>query len=428
MTLDSDVVRAEPHIEIGKLLERDADTLVELWAIRAAEEQCAAQRVHKDVLRDHLPKFLRGVAKALRQTGEAATRPHETTAEQHGHQRWVNGWSLTELIQDYQILRLVLLEYLEQMLSRPLRVRETMALGVFIDDAIASSISAYVANRDEAVMNAERERAAVLEEASRHKDEFMAMLGHELRNPLAPILTAVKVIQSVSPSDQRTLRSASEVIERQSKHLVRLVDDILDVARIGRGLVELRRERLDISSAVHQAVEAVESMLTSRDQQFVVKLPNAPIHVDADLSRLVQVIANLLNNASKYTPSGGGIWLTAASENGQAVIRVRDSGMGIPKDMLRRVFDLFTQVDGSQQYASGGMGIGLTLVQRLVEQHGGKVTCQSGGAGQGSEFIVRLPLSETNDGAASGPLNGSRASGEPAMLQLKPIPNTKTEK
>jgi signal transduction histidine kinase len=412
MATDSDLVRAEPHVELGKLLERNVDTLVELWCIRAVEEQPAAKRTHHDALRDHLPGFLRGIAKALGETG--AVQAHERAAEKHGEQRWESGWSLNELIRDYQILRLVVLEYLEQILDRPLSVRETMALGVFIDDAIAASISTYVANRDEAVMTAERERAALLEEVSRHKDEFMAMLGHELRNPLAPILTAVKIIQSASPRDQRALVSASEVIERQSRHLVRLVDDILDVARIGRGGLELRKERLDLSAAIHQALEVVEPLLGQRNQQLTVTIPAAPILVDADLSRLVQIIANLLNNASKYTQPGGHIWLTAGRESDRAVVRVRDNGLGIPKEMLTRVFDLFTQVEGSQQYASGGMGIGLTLVQRLVEQHGGTVTCESAGAGQGSEFTVRLPV--------AGSQQDSAIAHEQHMLQVKPIP------
>jgi signal transduction histidine kinase len=419
MSSDSDVVRAEPHVEIGKLLERDADTLIELWCLRAAEEEPAARRAHHDVLKNEFTTLLRAMAKALRQSGLSGSRAPEAVAEEHGEQRWENGWSLTEVVRDYQILRLVVLEYLEQMLSRALRVREIMALGVFIDDAIAASIAAYVRYRDEAVIIAERERASVLEEVSRHKDEFMAVLGHELRNPLAPILTAVKIIQSVAPTDQRALLSASAVIERQSKHLVRLVDDILDVARIGRGLLELRKERLDIATAIHQAVEAVESMVSARDQQLAVKLPNQPLPVEADLSRLVQIVANLLNNASKYTQPGGRIAVSVEREDGHAAIRVRDNGVGIPKEMLTRVFDLFTQVEGSQQYASGGMGIGLTLVQRLVEQHGGVVTCDSAGAGQGSEFTVRLPLwKDAQDGGIAAQPEAPHAAVDSGMLRV----------
>lgn len=417
MSTDSDLVRAEPHVEIGRLLERDADTLVELWCMRAAEEYPAARRAHREVLRDHLPGSLRAMARALRESGEAAGRAHESMAEQHGEQRWESGWSITEVVRDYQVLRLVVIEYLEQRIKRPLRARETMAVGVFIDDAIAASIAAYVANRDEAVASAERERTATMEEINRRKDEFMAMLGHELRNPLAPILTAVRIIESAPTADARALRSATEVIARQSKHLVRLIDDILDVARIGRGRLELRKERIDIATAVHQAVEEVEPLLKARDQLLTVALPNSPMFVDADLSRLVQVVSNLLNNASKYTEHAGRIWLTARREDGHASIRVRDNGMGIPANMLDCVFDLFTQVDSAQPYASGGLGIGLTLVRRLVDQHGGTVTCQSEGPGKGSQFTVLLPLADHDALRVHAPaqLNDS------ATLRVEPL-------
>jgi signal transduction histidine kinase len=425
MTIDSDVVRAEPHAEIAILLERDADTLVELWCMRAMEEQPSAKRAHHDVLRDDMPKFLRAMAAALRQAGAAATQPRERAAEQHGEQRWETGWALAEVVRDYQILRLVVLEYLEQTVRRALRIREIMAIGVFIDDAIAASISAYVSSREDAVLRAERERAAVVEEIIRQKDEFLAMLGHELRNPLAPILTAAKIIRSVSPSGPSALLTATEMIERQSKHLVRLVDDLLDVARIGRGQLELRKERLDIANAIHQAIEAVESMVSGRDQQLTVKLPAQPIRVDGDLSRLVQIVSNLLNNASKYTEPGGHIWLTGERDDRHAIIRVRDNGIGIPKDMLVRVFDLFTQVDGSQKYASGGMGIGLTLVNRLVEQHGGSVTCDSAGPGCGSEFVVRLPVAEAVEHAAIAP--PAHPAADPQVIRLEAIPKTQPE-
>jgi signal transduction histidine kinase len=429
MTTDSRVIRAEPHAEIGNLLERDAETIVELWCMRAAEEQAAAKRVHHDVLRDDFPRFLREVAKALRASSDTEVRPHERNAVRHGMQRWESGWSLSEVVRDYQILQLVLLDYLEQMLTRPLRLREMMAVGVFIDDAIAASIASYSAGRDEAALKAERERAAALEEISRRKDEFLAMLGHELRNPLAPILTAVKIIQSLSPTGPQPLLSAVEVIERQSKHLVRLVDDTLDLVRIERGRFELRKERLDMSAALHQALEAVEPMLKSRDQQLSAALPSVPLYVDADSNRLVQIVANLLNNASKYTAPGGHIWLSAEGENGEAVIRVRDNGVGIPQDMLARVFDLFTQVESSRENAEGGMGIGLTLVRLLTEQHGGKVSCKSPGVGHGSEFTVRLPLSgRVSDAGTLTISDDTHASPDEGMLRVQVVPKPKLDK
>jgi signal transduction histidine kinase len=170
-------------------------------------------------------------------------------------------------------------------------------------------------------------------------------------------------------------------------------------------------------------VEAVESMVSDRNQQLAVKLPDQPLPVEADLSRLVQIVANLLNNASKYTQPGGRISVRVEREDGHATIRVSDNGVGIPKEMLTRVFDLFTQVEGSQQYASGGMGIGLTLVRRLVEQHGGVVTCESAGAGQGSEFTVRLPLwKRAQDGGIAAQPEAPHAAADSGMLRVTAIP------
>jgi signal transduction histidine kinase len=421
MVPESALIRAEPHAEVGKLLERDADTLVELWCMRAVEEQPSAKRVHHEVLRDHFGKFLRSIGKALRARDEEATGSHQA-AEEHGEQRWENGWSLVELVRDYQIMQLVVLEHCEQMLRRPLGIREMMAIGVFIDDAIAASISAYASNREQAALEEERRRAAELEEISRRKDEFLAMLGHELRNPLAPILTASKVIQSVSADGPKPLLAAVEMIERQSRHLVRLVDDILDIARIGRGRFELRKELLSVSAAVHQALEAAEPMLKERNQQLTARMPADAIYVEADISRLVQVITNLLNNASKYTEVGGQIWLTCEHDATHAIIRVRDNGIGIPEDMLGRVFDLFTQVEGSEPRSDGGMGIGLTLVRRLVEQHGGEVTCYSSGRGQGSEFTVKLPLASGAESAMATP------SGPTQTLRVQPLSKSKSGK
>lgn len=408
MTIDTRVIRSEPHVDIGALLENDAETLVELWCQRAAEEQPSAQRVHNHVLRDHFPKLLRAIGKALKQAGNPEAMLQARAALQHGEQRWENGWSLTEVVRDYEIMRLVILEYLDDTLSRPLNAREIMAICVFIDDAIAASVASYTGSRDEEVLHEQRERAASLEAINRRKDEFMAMLGHELRNPLAPIQTAVKIIQSLPAATHPAILTAVDVIQRQSKHMVRLVDDILDLARIGQGRFELRKSRFDIATAVHQAVEATDSLFKSRNQSLTVSLPSSAIYVDADLSRLVQVIGNLLNNASKYTEVAGHISISAEREEGHLTVRVLDSGMGIPPEMVSRVFDLFTQVEGTEQFAEGGMGIGLALVRRLVEQHGGAVSCHSAGLGRGSEFIVRLPVSAQESRAESqiqvGPL------------------------
>jgi signal transduction histidine kinase len=231
---------------------------------------------------------------------------------------------------------------------------------------------------------------ARLREADRRKDEFLAMLAHELRNPLAPIRNAAQVLKLIGAADHRQ-QWAREVIERQTQHLTRLVDDLLDVSRITRGRVTLAREPLELAGILQRAVETSRPLIDARRHELSVEFPDEPVRLEGDLTRLVQVVGNLLNNAAKYTDEGGHIRLAAAKEDGEVVIRVQDDGMGLPSDLLPQVFDLFTQADRSLDRSQGGLGIGLTLVRTLVELHGGRVEARSAGFGQGSEFIVRLP-------------------------------------
>ena len=236
-----------------------------------------------------------------------------------------------------------------------------------------------------------RELAAELADANRLKDEFVATLAHELRNPLAPIRNALSLMKR-RPSGEVATRSR-EVIERQVDQMVRLIDDLLDLSRVSRGLVELRRARLPLAEVLRGAVETSRPLIDQYGHTLTVTVPPEELTVDADPTRLVQVVANLLNNAAKFTPRGGRIELGLAREGAQgAVVWVRDNGVGIPPEMLERVFNLFTQVDRSHAQVSGGLGIGLTLVRRLVEMHGGRIEAHSAGPGTRSEFRVHLPL------------------------------------
>lgn len=230
-----------------------------------------------------------------------------------------------------------------------------------------------------------------IEHADRQKNEFLSMLAHELRNPLAPIRNAVSVLR-LRDEREPDVVWAQEVIDRQVTHLVRLVDDLLDVSRITRGKIRLERKCLSIARAIHSAVETSRPLIDASGHELTVDVPSEPLYVDADEARLSQVLGNLLNNAAKYTLAGGRIRLSAEREGDQVVFRVRDSGTGIPQEMLPKIFDLFTQVDQSLDRSQGGLGIGLTLVQRLVEMHGGSVHAASEGPGRGSEFTVRLPV------------------------------------
>jgi PAS domain S-box-containing protein len=233
-----------------------------------------------------------------------------------------------------------------------------------------------------------------LRRADRLKDEFLAMLAHELRNPLAPIRNALHLIHLAGATLAPALADNFDIIERQVTYLVRLVDDLLDVSRISQGKIQLRREPVDLGEVVTRAVESSRPLIDARGHQFAVRLPAQALTVLGDMVRLVQVLANLLNNAAKYTPEGGQIELDVeASANGREVaVRVRDTGMGIPPEILPRLFEPFTQSERTLDRAEGGLGIGLTLVRRLVGMHGGTVQAHSAGPGLGSEFVVRLPV------------------------------------
>ncbi len=234
------------------------------------------------------------------------------------------------------------------------------------------------------------ERTAVLESTLRGRDEFLAMLAHELRNPLAPIRNAAQVIRHLGPADV-SLTWARDVIERQVQHLSRLVDDLLDVSRITRGRIRLDRQEADLAQVLAQALETSRPLIDARRHTLTVSLPPEPVHLQIDLTRISQVLSNLLNNAAKYMEEGGQIWLTAEREGDEAVIRIRDQGIGIPRSMLPNVFELFTQLDRSLDRSQGGLGVGLALVRSLVQLHGGSVQAFSDGPGHGSEFVVRLP-------------------------------------
>jgi PAS domain S-box-containing protein len=259
----------------------------------------------------------------------------------------------------------------------------------------------------EALQQSESELARQAEElrrANRRKDDFLATLAHELRNPLAPIRTGTELLAR-SP-DEASRERALGVMQRQVAHMVRLIDDLLDVSRITRGKLELKKQRVSLTTVINAAVEASRPLIERKQHSLRLALSDDTLALDADLTRIAQVIGNLLNNASNYTPSGGVIELSAERQDGFAVIQVRDNGIGIPAERLQDVFEMFSQVSGPLERSQGGLGIGLALVRSLVEMHGGSVSASSPGPRQGSTFTVRLPLSSELVAPKSEDLNG----------------------
>jgi signal transduction histidine kinase/ActR/RegA family two-component response regulator len=425
MPVDPQIIRLEPHTEIGNLLERDVSIILDRWSRRAVEEQPHAARTHHAVLVDHLREFLSTLGRSLAASRDLDTEEHCVSATAHGKQRWEAGWSLPEVVRDYQILRLVILDFLEESLDRPLEYREVLAIGLALDEAIGASVATYVEGRDRHLHRLEeargreneqhqrrlQEQAAALREADRRKNEFLAVLAHELRNPLAPIRNATEILRLQNLADPN-VRWAREIIERQVNQMSHMVDDLLDVSRIALGKIRLQKEMVALKTILDRAVETTQPLIDARGHVLNLSLPSEPLWIDADMPRLTQVLVNLLTNAAKYTEERSNIWLSAQRQADEVVIKVRDTGIGIRPELLTRVFDPFVQDERSSARGLGGLGIGLSVVRSLIDLHGGRVQAFSDGPGQGSEFVVHLPLTkETQQPSIAGRKPMSYASG-----------------
>jgi PAS domain S-box-containing protein len=322
---------------------------------------------------------------------------------------------LVETVKDEELLRIMRELGLKSYLGVPLQSRgKTVGAITFVAaesgrrfDATDLAVAEDLAHRAGIALENARLYTEV-READHRKDEFLAMLAHELRNPLAPIRNALHIMKQTG-ADAAVLERVREMMERQVQHMTRMVDDLLDVSRITRGKIELRKEVVDLASVVERTVEAAGPLIEDRRQELTVELPPEPVRLEADPTRLEQVLANLLNNAAKYTDHGGHIWLSARQEGGELVLRVRDTGVGIAPDLLGRIFEPFVQADRVLHQSQGGLGIGLTLVRRLVEMHGGSVTVSSAGPGKGSEFTVRLPALSPAQSKRGAPAAGERS-------------------
>ena len=260
----------------------------------------------------------------------------------------------------------------------------------------------------EAALDSSEAAGVKLTDADRQKNQFLAMLAHELRNPLAAVRNAVEV--AARSGSKEDLEWSRDVTSRQIRNFAHLINDLLDVARVTEGKIQLRKQIIDAAPVVGHAVESVKPLLDERKHELLVSFRSKDLRLEADTTRLEQILVNLLANAAKYTPSGGRIVLNVGVEGGEMVFRVRDNGVGILPGLLPRIFDLFTQADRSLDRSEGGLGIGLTLVKSLAELHGGTVTATSAGPGKGSEFVVRLPAAEGLAAAETDPMGDTAAS------------------
>jgi signal transduction histidine kinase len=393
MTVDTKSIRAQRHERLASIVRRDRDAIIDRWAARAVAEQSHARRTHHAALLDHFPQFLQELAESLAQS--RTTTSGSPVARQHGEHRWQQGWSLSEVVKDYQLLRLVLIEHLELQARRPLRSQEHMAISLMLDDAIAASVQAHGLESESVHIESNQTLVVANDElrtADRKRGELLAVLGHELRNPLAPVRHAVALLQ-LGDNDRETFDSIVEILDRQTTVLTRVVDDLLDFSRLAQGKLHLQREKLDLAELLRQVVLDVTPVFQEQLLELVLGVSDGPVVIRGDRVRLIQVLMNLLTNAKKFTPAGGKVWLqlNCLAGQDQACLTIRDTGIGIEPDLLPRIFEAFSQGRQSLTEGRSGLGLGLAIVKQIVELHGGTISVSSAGPGTGAEFKILLP-------------------------------------
>ena len=360
--------------------------IMQRWDDRVRAEVSPAAGSTQVVLRVSLPEMLEVMAKVLGDKTDPRTAARDLAyLTVHGNERAnQTTYSLEELLLEFHILQEVVLEALEP--DHLLDTRDRGVIIQYVNEMVRVAAGEFV--RVQQTLQAYADRLA---QTDRSKDEFLAMLGHELRNPLGAISTALFLLQE-GPADAATQKARLEVATRQARHMKQMLDDLLDLARINEGKITLQRTRVDLGTEVQEALEVAQGLFALRKHVVSMSLPAQRIYVMADPVRLGQCFSNLFTNAAKYTNLGGRIDVSLARDDDGAVVRVRDNGVGIPSDLLPNVFDLGRQAPRGPDRAGGGLGLGLTIVRRLIELHEGRVEAKSEGVGMGSEFVVRLPV------------------------------------
>jgi signal transduction histidine kinase len=372
----------------------ELEPILQEWESFARTLTPAALVMTGNQLRNHAEMMLKSIANDLRtpQSPEQQIKKshgledEEKQDADHGTGRWKSNFSVEQLVSEYRALRSSVLRLWGQAHSyaSTTDVQDIIRFNEAIDQLLAVSVISFAAAKRKA------------DEQEKNRNEFLAMLAHELRNPLSPITTASALLKKAK-GNEKIIENAADVIARQAAHMARLVDDLLDVSRVTRGLIEVQLSAVDIRQAIDEAVEQVTPEIQARRHQLDVAGPPYPTAVQADKKRLVQIVTNLLANAAKYTPEGGHVKLETTVHESEVVIAVKDNGVGMSPEFISHAFELFAQAERTPDRKSGGLGLGLALVKNLVELHGGKVVCSSAGPGQGSHFVVTLPRHQGGD-------------------------------
>ena len=390
-------------MRLSAFIEQHKESIAQNWENFARTISPPAMTMDSKGLRDHIGLILDTIIVDL----ETSQTPQEQSekswggapeanapshAQAHAADRLASGYTVLQLISEFRamrasVLRLWAADSPEVMWSD---AGDVTRFNEAVDQALAESVMRY-ASLVESTIQVQKIAESELRQSNRHKDDFLAMLAHELRNPLAPISTAAQLL-GMSPGNEVMVRKVSAIIKRQMAHLTHIVDDLLDVSRITRGLVELHTEPLDVKLVISSAVEQAQALIEARHHQLVLKLGATPAFVEGDKTRLVQVLSNLLNNAAKYTPDNGEIVLSLDVREDRVHLCVSDNGSGIAPDLMSHIFELFTQADRTLDRAQGGLGLGLSLVKNIIALHGGEVEAKSEGLGKGSVFTIKLPL------------------------------------
>lgn len=391
-------------MRLSDFIVAQKESILQVWEDFARSLQPPDRTASSKELRNHGAQVLEAIATDLRspQTGDEQSEKsqghgpwnsEDAIGAEHGSTRIGIGFSIEDVVAEYRALRAAVLRLWNTSNTAPLPTdaEDITRFNEAIDRLLAASVSRFA-----------HEARQAIEEKERRKDDFLAILAHELRNPLAPITSGASLLK-VFAHDEKRLHSISEIIGRQANYLNGLLDDLLDISRITRGLIELKAEPQDMEQVIADAIEQVNPVLHSYNHLLKVHAPPTKVSVVGDRKRLVQVIANLLHNAAKYTPPGGSIAVTTALTKDEATITVEDNGIGMTPELAASAFDMFAQGSPASGHLAEGLGLGLAVVKRLVELHGGNVSCSSEGPGKGSRFTVSLPLLADVDSTVKQP-------------------------